>query len=154
MQIDYLNFENSLRNNERAIFSQSGYIHFVFLHPTEKLFKQYIKEKVCKKPPLNSCKYNNKRNEHNGWKRNKCFRCGSEGHFIVNFLKQDTLDKKVHCNLETHKTCVYRSTSTDKTLENSADQTKSQKICASMERVFFNVEIPRSNFGDSSQPTN
>ena len=41
----------------------------------------------------------------------------------------------------------------DKTLENSTDQSESQKICVSMAHICSNAEIPRRDLGDSSQLT-
>ena len=102
MQIDYLNLDNSVRNNKRECFSQSRCNHCGGSKPTKKYFMQQRKEKGYKKPPFNSCKYNNYRNEHNGWKPNKCFRCGSEDYFFENCSKLDTSDKK--SSLEQGKT--------------------------------------------------
>ena len=69
-------------------------------------------------------------------------------------MKPDTSDKKVHWNMEKPKTYTYRSTKIDKTLENSSDQNKSQKIYASMASVSSNAESPRRDLGDRSQLTN
>ena len=48
LQIDYLNWENSVRNNDRANFSQSKRSHCGVSHPTEKLFKQQRKKKAIR----------------------------------------------------------------------------------------------------------
>ena len=40
LQIDYLNLENSVRNNEREYFHQSMCSHCGGSHPTAKLFNQ------------------------------------------------------------------------------------------------------------------
>ena len=76
------------------------------------------------------------------------------GSFHKNCLKPDTSDKKFHCNMEKPKTCAFISPEIDKTSENSTYQSKSQKICASMARMYINAEIPRGYFGDISQLTN
>ena len=34
------------------------------------------------------------------WKTTVCFRCGLEDHFIANFSKPDSLDKKVYWNMK------------------------------------------------------
>ena len=39
-------------------------------------------------------------------KPNTCFRCVLDDHFIANFPKLDTLDKKVHWNTEKPKNCA------------------------------------------------
>ena len=95
-----------------------------------------------------------KRNERNDRKPNTCFVCGSEDHFITNSHKLDTLDKKVHRNRENPKTRAYRSKKIDKTMENSTDESDSQKIYTSMARMSTNAESPRENYGYSSQLTN
>ena len=77
-----------------------------------------------------------------------------EDNFIAKFPKPDTSDKKFHWNTGKPKTCAYRSTKIDKTPENSTDQSESQNIYASMAHMSSNAEIPRRDFGDSSQPTN
>ena len=100
MRIDYLNFDNPVRNNERAKFSQSSCNHCGGSHPTEKCLKKKIKENGCNKTPLNSRNSNNERNECNGWKPNKCFRCGLEDNFILNCPRTDTSDNKVNKNTE------------------------------------------------------
>ena len=130
------------------MFDQSRRNHCGGPHPTEKFFKQHIKEKGYNQPPFNQS--NNKHNECNGSKTNTQFRCGSENHFIANFPKPDTLDKKVHWNKENTKTCAYRSKKIDKTLENSTYQREPQEIHSSMARMSYNVEIPKINQGDSS----
>ena len=83
-----------------------------------------------------------------------CFRCRLEDHFTANSPKPNTSDKNVHWNTENPKTCACRSTKIVKTLENSTDQTDSQKIYIYMTRMYSNVEIPRRYFGDSLQFTN
>ena len=40
LRIDYLNFDNSVRNNKRATFTQSMCSHFGGSYPNEKCFKQ------------------------------------------------------------------------------------------------------------------
>ena len=120
----------------------------------KKCFKQQRTEIYYKKQPLNPRNSNNNRNKRNNWKTNACFRCGSEDHFISNFLKLDTSDKKVHWNMLNPKTRAYRSTKTDKTPEISTDLTNPHKICVYMARMSSNVEIPISDFGDSSQLIN
>ena len=45
LQIDYLNFDNSVRNNEGGNFAQSRCSHCGGFHPTEKWFKQQRKDK-------------------------------------------------------------------------------------------------------------
>ena len=56
--------------------------------------------------------------------------------------------------MEKPKTHVYRPAKIDKTSENITYKIKSQKIYASMERMFSNAEIPRRYFGDRSQLKN
>ena len=82
-----------------------------------------------------------------------CFRCGSEDYFIANFPKTDILDKKVYWNTRNPKTRVYIFTKIDKTLENSTDESRSQKIYTSMARMFTNTEIPRIDYVYISQLT-
>ena len=112
------------------------------------------RKKGYKKPLFNPWNSNNKRNERNSCKSNTCFRCGLDDHFVANFPKPDTLDMKVHWNMENSKTCAYRLNKIDKTLENSADKRESPNIYASMARIYYNVEIPRINYGDILQLTN
>ena len=83
-----------------------------------------------------------------------CFICGLEDHIFANFPKPDTLDNKFHWKTEKPKNCSYRSTKIDKAPENGTDQSKSQKMNASMTYISSNVESPRGYFVDSSQPTN
>ena len=83
-----------------------------------------------------------------------CLRCGSEDHFIANFPKPDTSEKKVHWNMENPKTRAYRSTKKDKTSENSTDESKSQNIYVSMSHMSYNAKSPRRNYGDRLQLTN
>ena len=103
---------------------------------------------------MNPHNYNNKRTEHTISKQNTCFRCESEDHFIANFSKTDTPEKKVHWNTENSKTCAYISTKIDKTPDNSKHQNDSHKIYASMTHMTSNAEILRIYFGDSLQQTN
>ena len=49
---------------------------------------------------------------------------------------------------------MYISNKRDKTLENSTDESESQKIYASMALMSSNSEGPIRNYGDSSQLTN
>ena len=70
MQIDYLDLDNSVRNNEGEILSQSRCIHCGGSQPTEKCFNQHRKDNSHKKPPLNPHNYNNKRTRINGRKPN------------------------------------------------------------------------------------
>ena len=79
-----------------------------------------------------------------------CLRCGLEDHFIVNFLKPDTSDKKVHWSTEKPKFCAYRW----KKIENSTDESLSQKIYASMQHMSTNEESTGKDFGDSLKLTN
>ena len=44
------------------------------------------------------------------------------------------------------KTCAYRSTKMDKTLDNNTEQNESQKIYESMACMSYNVEITRRDF--------
>ena len=67
-QIDYLNWENSVRNNERAQFSQTRCNNCGGSQPTEKCFTQQRKGKGYTKPPFNPRNSNNKPNELNGRK--------------------------------------------------------------------------------------
>ena len=87
-------------------------------------------------------------------KPNICFICVSKYHFIANYPKLDTLKNKVHWNTENPKTCAYISNKIEKTLDNSTDQNKSQKIYTSMTHISYNTESPRRDFGDRSQQTN
>ena len=59
-----------------------------------------------------------------------------------------------HQNTEKPKNGVYRLTEIDKMSENSTDQSESQKIYMSMERMYSNAEILIRYFGDSLQLTN
>ena len=52
------------------------------------------------------------------------------------------------------KTCAYKSTQMDKYPDKNMEQNESQKIYASMARMYFNLESPRRYFGYSSQLTN
>ena len=83
-----------------------------------------------------------------------CFRCGSEDHFITNFPELDNFDNKVHWNMKKPKTRAYRSTKIDKTSKKNSYEIESQKMYTSMARMSKNEEIPRINYGDSSQLTN
>ena len=76
-------------------------------HPTKKLFKQQKKNKGNNKSTFNSRNSNNRHTEHNGQKPNTYFKCGLEDHFVANFQKPDTSDKKVNCNMENPKTSAY-----------------------------------------------
>ena len=145
LQVDYLNLENSVRNNERDIFDQSRCSHCECSHPTKKCFKKQQKEKGYEKPPFIPRNYNNNHNERNSQKPNTCFRCRLEDNFIADRPNPDNLDNKVHWNTENHKTHAYISSKTDKKLENSTDQIESQKIYASMKHMSSNAEIPRIN---------
>ena len=80
-----------------------------------------------------------------------CVRCGSENHFITNFPEPDTLNRKIHRNMEKPKTHAYRSTKIDKIMEKSTDQSESQNMYASMACMPYNVEITCRYFGDISQ---
>ena len=82
------------------------------------------------------------------------FRCGLEDHSIGKSPKPDTLDNKIHWNMEKTKTCAYRSNKIEKTSENSTGERESQKIYTSMAHRSSNVECPRRNYGDISQLTN
>ena len=53
-----------------------------------------------------------------------CVRYGSEYHFITNYSKLDTLDKKFHWNTINPKTHAYILTKIDKMLENSAGESQ------------------------------
>ena len=53
LQIEYLNLENSVRNNERECFAQSRCSHCGGPHLTKKCFKQQWKWKGYNKPPFN-----------------------------------------------------------------------------------------------------
>ena len=74
-------------------------------------------------------------------------------HLVANCPKLNTLDKKVHWNTENPKTHAYRLAKIDKTSENSADKIESNKISASMSRMYPNTESSKRDFGDSSQLT-
>ena len=54
LKIDYLDLENSVRNNERGIFDQSRCSHYEVSHRNEKFYEQQKKVKVYKISPLNS----------------------------------------------------------------------------------------------------
>ena len=145
--------ENSVKNKE-GISSQSRCSHCGGSHVTVKYFKQNRKDKGHKKSPFYWRNSNNKSNKYNCRKPNTCFRCGPEDHFIANFLKLETSDKKVHWNMEIPKNSAYRSMKIDKTLENSKYKSESQMIYTSMEHLSPNAEIPRRYIVDSSQLTN
>ena len=83
-----------------------------------------------------------------------CFRCVSEDNFIEEFPKLDTLDKKNHWNTEKPKVSVYRKKRINKMLENSTDKSDSQKICASMKRMYSNAKRTIIRYGDIPQLTN
>ena len=83
-----------------------------------------------------------------------CFRCILKDHFITNYPKPDTSEKKVHWNTEKPKTRAYRSTKIYKTPDNSTYKSNPQKIYMSMEHMSSNAETTRRDFGDSSQRTN
>ena len=65
MQIDYFNFDNSVRNNERAIFFNQGAVT-VEVQIQLKFFNHQIKDKGCNKSPFNPRHSNNKSNERSG----------------------------------------------------------------------------------------
>ena len=106
LQIDYLNSDNTLRNEGRYFLSQSRCSHCGGSHPTKKYFKQQRKDKGHKKSPFNSRNSKNERTEKNGQKPNTCFRCGLEDHSIENCPKLDTSDNKFHRNTENPKNCA------------------------------------------------
>ena len=120
----------------------------------KKLFRKQRNEKGYNKPPFTPRNPNNKRNNSNGQKTNKCFRCGLESHFIDIFLKPDTSNKKFHWNTKKPKICAYISKKIDKTPENITEEIKSQKIYAPIAHMYSNSKSPRNNYGDRSQLTN
>ena len=71
---------------------------------------------------------NNKHNYCNSQRQSAWFRCGLEDHFIVNFPKLVTSDKKVHWNKLNPKTRAYMLKKMDNTLEKSTDEINSHKI--------------------------
>ena len=137
----------------RDIF-QSRCSHCGGSHTNEKCFKKHRKEKGYKKPSFNLCNPNNKHNERNGQKPNTCIRCVSEDHFIANFPKLETSDKKVHRIQKSLKLVITDKKLIDNTPENSAYECESQNIYASMAHIYSNAENPRRNYGDSLQPNN
>ena len=146
--------ENSVRNTERTNFSQSRCSHCGGSHPTEKLFRKQRKDTGNDKSPFNSYNYNNNLTKLKIWKTNKCFRYGSENHFIANFPKPETSKKKVHWNMKNTKTCAYRSEKIDKTLDNSIDKSEWKKIYASVSNIYSNAESTRIDLGDSLKLNN
>ena len=124
--MDYLNMENSVRNTETEIFSQSRCNHCEGSHIYEKSFNKNRRYKGNKKSHFSSrnsnTTTNNKHTELNGWKPNTSFICVSEDHFIKNCSKPDTSEKKVHWNTTDTKNYGYISTKIDKTLDNNTDQ--------------------------------
>ena len=54
LQIDCYILENSVRNTEELFFSRSRGSQYMGSHPTEKCFKQKIKENGNNKSPFNS----------------------------------------------------------------------------------------------------
>ena len=91
--------------------------------PNWKICIKHRKDMGNKKPPFNSCNPDNDHTERNDQEQNMCFRCGPEDHFIDFFLNLDTSENKFHWNTEKHKTCAYRPTKIDKTLEKSKGTT-------------------------------
>ena len=79
---------------------------------------------------------------------------GLEDHFIANYPKPDTLDTKVHWDIEKPKTCTYILKKIYKTPDNSTNQNYSQRIYKDMGRISYTIESPRRGFGDSLQLTN
>ena len=96
----------------------------------------------------------NKRTESNNWNTNKYFRYGAEDQWIAYCSKPVNIEQRYHWNTDKLKTCTYKSTKLDNVLDKSNYQNDSQKIYASMARMYSNVEIPRRYFEDSSQLTN
>ena len=76
------------------------------------------------------------------------------GSFYCKFSKPEILDNKFYWNVEKPKTHAYRLKKIDKTPENSIDESESHNIYASMAHMSPNTEIPRRNYGNSSQLTN
>ena len=64
------------------------------------------------------------------------------------------MENKVHWNTENPKPHAYRPTKIYEMSENSTDQINPKKIYASMACTYYNSEIPRRKFKDSSQLTN
>ena len=150
MQIDYLNLKNSVINNERVFFLNQAALS-VEVHTQPKKCLKNRKENGYNKPPFYPRNPNNKHNEHNGWKPNTCFRCRSEDHFIANFLKPDTSNKKVHWNTEKPKACAYRSKKIDNTPEKITEESSHRRytrllhICIPMQKVLETIiEIYRN----------
>ena len=89
----------------------------------------------------------------NGMVRNQT--CASDVDWRIISLqfvsKPETSDKKVHWNMENPKTRAYILKKIDKTSESSTYKSESQKIYAPMACMSANSEIPRRNYGDSSQ---
>ena len=69
--------------------------------------KKQKKRKCYKKTPFNPRNSNKNITERNNQTPNTCLRYGTKDHFITNFPKPYTLDKKVHWNTENPKICVY-----------------------------------------------
>ena len=120
-----IEFEQFSKKKLEITITQSRWCHCGGSHPTVKFFRQQQKEKGYKKITFNPHNSNNKHNKRNGWKPNTWFRWGSEDHFIVDCLKPDTMDKKVHWKKENPKTCAYILMKIDKTLENITYKSKS-----------------------------
>ena len=129
-------------------------MHLLWRITPKWFLKQKRKDNINKKSLLNWQNSNNKSTEHNGQKHNTCLRCGLEDHFITNFPKLDTSENKVHRNTDNNTNRAYISTKIDRMSENSTYQSESQKTYMSMERMSYNEEISRRDFGDSLQLNN
>ena len=112
---------------EQILLNQGAFTVEVYTKLRNSL-RKIERKKGYKKPPFNPHKSNNKHTECNGQRTNICFRCGSEDHFIANFLRPDTSDKLFHWNTEKPKARAYRSKKIDNKVENIAYESESHKI--------------------------
>ena len=137
--IDYLNLDNSVRNNERTSFLNQGAVT-VEVHSEMKNYSsnREIIRSIRNHPSINATLIISVLNVMVG----NQIRASDVDKRIISLKipqKLDTSDKKVHRNMENPKTRAYRLTEIDNTSENSKDQSEQQKIYASMAHMSSNA---------------
>ena len=137
--IDYLNLDNSVRNNERTSFLNQGAVT-VEVHSEMKNYSsnREIIRSIRNHPSINATLIISVLNVMVG----NQIRASDVDKRIISLKipqKLDTSDKKVHRNMENPKTRAYRLTEIDNTTENSKDQSEQQKIYASMAHMSSNA---------------
>ena len=144
LHTDYLNLDSSSCfgiNSERAhaIQTKCTFCGGTY-HSAKECLKRIRKEKE-KAPAVNASK-----NRQTKRTPRKCFRCGSEDHFIAKFPKppknNDKRRKKVSFNEKVNRAC------------DNDENNSNQKIYISMAHMSGNDKFCSESFGDSSQLTN